>query len=102
AAPVGEPARAAQRDSGRRSGLPHHHCDGGHPQKAGDGREIARRAFARHGEDVLQRRGRRGISVVIVTRTPFRVTLGGGGTDLSSYYASHGGFIFAMGLDKYM
>jgi D-glycero-alpha-D-manno-heptose-7-phosphate kinase len=39
---------------------------------------------------------------VIVTRTPFRVTLGGGGTDLPSYYSHHGGFIFAMGLDKYM
>jgi D-glycero-alpha-D-manno-heptose-7-phosphate kinase len=39
---------------------------------------------------------------VIVTRTPFRVTLGGGGTDLPSYYSQHGGFIFAMGLDKYM
>ena len=39
---------------------------------------------------------------MIVTRTPFRVTLGGGGTDLPSYYAQHGGFIFAMGLDKYM
>jgi D-glycero-alpha-D-manno-heptose-7-phosphate kinase len=39
---------------------------------------------------------------VIVTRTPFRVTLGGGGTDLPSYYEKHGGFIFAMGLDKYM
>jgi D-glycero-alpha-D-manno-heptose-7-phosphate kinase len=39
---------------------------------------------------------------VIVTRTPFRVTLGGGGTDLPSYYSRHGGFIFAMGLDKYM
>jgi D-glycero-alpha-D-manno-heptose-7-phosphate kinase len=39
---------------------------------------------------------------VIVTRTPFRVTLGGGGTDLPSYYTQHGGFIFAMGLDKYM
>jgi len=39
---------------------------------------------------------------VIVTRTPFRVTLGGGGTDLPSYYGEHGGFIFAMGLDKYM
>ena len=39
---------------------------------------------------------------MIVTRTPFRVTLGGGGTDLPSYYARHGGFIFAMGLDKYM
>lgn len=39
---------------------------------------------------------------MIVTRTPFRVTLGGGGTDLPSYYREHGGFIFAMGLDKYM
>lgn len=39
---------------------------------------------------------------MIVTRTPFRVTLGGGGTDLPSYYQEHGGFIFAMGLDKYM
>jgi D-glycero-alpha-D-manno-heptose-7-phosphate kinase len=39
---------------------------------------------------------------VIVTRTPFRVTLGGGGTDLPSYFAHHGGFIFAMALDKYM
>ncbi len=39
---------------------------------------------------------------MIVTRTPFRVTLGGGGTDLPSYYGQHGGFIFAMGLDKYM
>ena len=39
---------------------------------------------------------------MIATRTPFRVTLGGGGTDLPSYYREHGGFIFAMGLDKYM
>lgn len=39
---------------------------------------------------------------MIITRTPFRVTLGGGGTDLPSYYEKHGGFIFAMGLDKYM
>lgn len=39
---------------------------------------------------------------MILTRTPFRVTLGGGGTDLPSYYAKNGGFIFAMGIDKYM
>ena len=39
---------------------------------------------------------------MIVTRTPFRVTLGGGGTDLPSFYSQHGGFIFAMGIDKYM
>ncbi len=39
---------------------------------------------------------------MIITRTPFRVSLGGGGTDLPSYYQKHGGFIFAMGIDKYM
>ena len=39
---------------------------------------------------------------MIWTRTPLRVTLGGGGTDLQSYYQSRGGFIFAMGLDKYI
>lgn len=39
---------------------------------------------------------------MIITRTPFRVTLGGGGTDLPSYYEKHGGFVFSAGIDKYM
>ncbi len=39
---------------------------------------------------------------MIVSRTPFRVTLGGGGTDLPSYYEKFGGFIFSFGLSKYM
>jgi len=39
---------------------------------------------------------------MISTRTPLRVTLGGGGTDLESYYRHGGGFIFAMALDKYI
>ena len=39
---------------------------------------------------------------MIITRTPFRVTLGGGGTDLASYYSKYGGFIFSFTLDKYM
>ena len=39
---------------------------------------------------------------MIWTRTPLRVTLGGGGTDLKSYYQNDGGFIFAMALDKYI
>jgi D-glycero-alpha-D-manno-heptose-7-phosphate kinase len=39
---------------------------------------------------------------MIITRTPFRVTLGGGGTDLPSFYREHGGFIFAVAIDKYM
>jgi D-glycero-alpha-D-manno-heptose-7-phosphate kinase len=39
---------------------------------------------------------------MIITRTPFRITLGGGGSDLPSFYTSHGGFIFAMCINKYM
>ncbi|MBD3181342.1 galactokinase, partial [Candidatus Poribacteria bacterium] len=39
---------------------------------------------------------------MIITRTPFRVTLGGGGTDLPSYYSQNGGFIFSAGINKYM
>jgi D-glycero-alpha-D-manno-heptose-7-phosphate kinase len=39
---------------------------------------------------------------MIITRTPFRVPLGGGGTDLPSYYSKHGGFIFSAAIDKYM
>ena len=39
---------------------------------------------------------------MIVSRTPFRITLGGGGTDLPSYYENHGGFIFSFTLSKYM
>jgi len=39
---------------------------------------------------------------MIITRTPFRITLGGGGTDLPSYYSKFGGFIFAVGINKYM
>jgi len=39
---------------------------------------------------------------MIVTRTPFRITLGGGGTDLPGYYSKHGGFVLAAALNKYM
>lgn len=39
---------------------------------------------------------------MIITRTPFRLTLGGGGTDLPSFYRDFGGFILAVGIDKYM
>src|ERR1700722_2317225 len=39
---------------------------------------------------------------MIITRTPLRLTLGGGGTDLPSFYREHGGFILAVGVDKYM
>ncbi|MGC1635181.1 MAG: hypothetical protein WA744_06995, partial [Candidatus Acidiferrales bacterium] len=39
---------------------------------------------------------------MIITRTPFRITLGGGGTDLPSFYREHGGFVLAAAIDKYM
>lgn len=39
---------------------------------------------------------------MIVTRTPYRVTLGGGGTDLPSFYTEHGGFVLAVAINKYM
>jgi len=38
---------------------------------------------------------------VIVTRTPLRVPLGGGGTDLPSYYSRFGGFIVSAAINKY-
>ncbi|MSU55782.1 MAG: galactokinase [Candidatus Taylorbacteria bacterium] len=39
---------------------------------------------------------------IILSRVPFRLPLGGGSTDLPSYYAEHGGFIFAVAIDLYM
>ena len=37
-----------------------------------------------------------------LSKTPFRLTLGGGGTDLPSFYREHGGFVLAVGIDKHM
>src|SRR5205814_2380351 len=39
---------------------------------------------------------------MIITRSPLRVTLGGGGTDLPSYYRQHGGFLIAAAIDQYV
>ncbi len=39
---------------------------------------------------------------MITTRAPFRIPLGGGGTDLPSYYREHGGFVLSVGIDKYV
>jgi D-glycero-alpha-D-manno-heptose-7-phosphate kinase len=39
---------------------------------------------------------------MIITRSPLRITLGGGGTDLPSYYGEHGGFLVAAAIDKYV
>jgi D-glycero-alpha-D-manno-heptose-7-phosphate kinase len=39
---------------------------------------------------------------VIFSRAPLRISLGGGGTDLPSYYANHGGFLVSGAIDKYV
>ena len=39
---------------------------------------------------------------MIVTRSPLRISLGGGGTDLPSYYREHSGFLIAGAIDKYV
>ena len=39
---------------------------------------------------------------MIITRSPLRITLGGGGTDLPSYYREHSGFLVAAAIDKYV
>jgi D-glycero-alpha-D-manno-heptose-7-phosphate kinase len=39
---------------------------------------------------------------MIITRSPLRVTLGGGGTDLPSYSRRFGGFVITASIDKYV
>jgi D-glycero-alpha-D-manno-heptose-7-phosphate kinase len=39
---------------------------------------------------------------MIITRSPLRISLGGGGTDLPSYYREHEGFLLAAAIDKYV
>ena len=38
----------------------------------------------------------------VVVRAPLRVALGGGGTDLPSYYREHGGLVVSTAIDKYV
>ena len=39
---------------------------------------------------------------MIITRSPLRISLGGGGTDLPSYYRDHSGFVLSAAIDKYV
>jgi D-glycero-alpha-D-manno-heptose-7-phosphate kinase len=38
----------------------------------------------------------------VVVRAPLRVALGGGGTDLASYYREHGGLVVSSAIDRYV
>jgi D-glycero-alpha-D-manno-heptose-7-phosphate kinase len=39
---------------------------------------------------------------MIITRTPMRISIGGGGTDLPSYYGKFGGFVISAAINKYV
>lgn len=39
---------------------------------------------------------------MILSRAPMRIPLGGGGTDLPSYYTRHGGFVLSAGINRYV
>ena len=39
---------------------------------------------------------------MVIVRSPLRITLGGGGTDLPSYYEKNEGFLISAAIDKYV
>jgi len=39
---------------------------------------------------------------MLICRTPLRISIGGGGTDLPSYYEKHGGFVITAAINKYI
>jgi len=39
---------------------------------------------------------------MLITRTPLRISIGGGGTDLPSYYERFGGFLISAAIDRYI
>src|SRR5476649_749440 len=39
---------------------------------------------------------------MIMTRTPLRISIGGGGTDLPSYYSRFGGFVISAAINRYV
>jgi D-glycero-alpha-D-manno-heptose-7-phosphate kinase len=39
---------------------------------------------------------------MIIARSPLRISLGGGGTDVPSYYQDHDGFLLAAAIDRYV
>src|ERR1039458_7430328 len=90
-----------------RLGIPHgrrflarrkHRLPGRHPPGAPTRPRDRRRAsHAAHYRDRLSRDAR-----MIITRSPLRISLGGGGTDLPSYYREPGGFVLSAAIDKYV
>src|SRR5262249_16598975 len=64
-------------------------------------RDRCRRKHRGRGRRVRDHRG--GVLAMIITRTPLRISLGGGGTDLPSFYESNdGGFLVAAAISQYI
>jgi D-glycero-alpha-D-manno-heptose-7-phosphate kinase len=54
------------------------------------------------GQEVPLRAANHARGLMIITRSPLRISLGGGGTDLPSYYRKYGGFVIGAAIDKYV
>src|SRR5688500_8049781 len=39
---------------------------------------------------------------MLITRTPLRISIGGGGTDLPSFYERHGGFVISAAIQRHV
>src|SRR5205807_150075 len=71
-------------------------------QPPSQARDSARTEGVVRGVEADVRVVRRGASTMIITRSPLRISLGGGGTDLPSYYEKFGGFLIAAAIDRYV
>src|SRR5262249_30340451 len=60
------------------------------------------RTDTRRGQEVPLRAANHARGPMIITRSPLRISLGGGGTDLPSYYRKYGGFVIGAAIDKYV
>src|ERR1700680_3883819 len=74
---------------------------GEHPRGGGTHRPVARGSGSADRRDRCHLDGEHAEMSVIFARAPLRISLGGGGTDLPSYYRHHGGFLVAGAIDKY-
>jgi len=43
-----------------------------------------------------------GYGAMIITKTPFRISFVGGGSDLPNFYHQYGGKVLSTTIDKYM
>src|SRR5438477_9216700 len=69
----------------------------------GAGREHSRRSEVDRAVPDTEPLAFRGESyAMIITRTPLRISIGGGGTDLPSYYSRYGGIVISAAINRYV